>query len=141
MNVALMKSVQQIQQVTDNLRAAHSVAWKGVYQGYPMKDGVSVKADHPPVPMAVPSTPVVGPLSQRMYVQWSGSVDVLGQALAEKLGWTFADASGMGNQLDVSVYGQHETVLSILRRMSSQLPDSVTVRVTPGKIILASSRG
>jgi len=138
MDAALMRSVSQIQQVTDDLRAAHSVAWQGTYQGFPMRDGVSPSDRQPPVPQVAPVTsgPGNGPLAQRMYVQWSGPVDTLGRALAEKLGWIYQDSSGLGDQLDVSVYGRNETVLNILRTMARQLPDSVSLRVTPGKIVL-----
>lgn len=129
MDQSLMRSVASIQQVTDNLRAAHSVAWKGVYQGYPFRD-----SKHP-VPDKLHS-PIVGPLAQRMYVQWSGPVNALMKALALKMGWRYQDVSGMGDQLDVSVTGRHETVLHILRVVASQLPDSVTVRVTPGHLSL-----
>ncbi|MHB1630866.1 MAG: hypothetical protein ACYCQL_01430 [Acidithiobacillus sp.] len=136
MDAALMKSVLDIQQVTDNLRAAHSVAWRGVYQGFPMRDGVSPSNGHPPVPTVTASHPASGPLAQKMYVQWSGAANVLGQALAQKLGWRYQDKSGMGGQMDVSVYGRDESVLSILKTMAAQLPDSVSLSVTPGRITL-----
>ncbi len=130
MDAALMRAVSSIQQVTDNLRAAHGVAWQGVYQGFPHRDGAPVAAS------AKPQPPVSGPLSQRMYVQWSGPVNTLLEALALKMGWQYRDESGMGNHLDVSVYGRHRTVLSILQSVASQLPNSVVLRVTPGSLSL-----
>ena len=130
MDQSLMRSVASIQRVTDNLRAAHGVAWHGVYQGYPFRDGTPVPS------VAKPKLPIVGPLAQRMYVQWSGPVNTLMKALALKMGWRYQDASGMGDQLDVSVTGRHDTVLHILKVVASQLPDSVTVRVTPGHLSL-----
>lgn len=139
MDMALLKSVRQIQQVTNDLRAAHSVAWHGVYQGFPMRDGVSPSERQPPEAAAL-TTAASGPLSQKMYVQWSGSANVLGQALAQKLGWRYRDASGMGGQLDVSVYGRNESVLSILKAMAAQLPDSVSLSVVPGRITLNGAR-
>jgi hypothetical protein len=138
MDAALMRSVSQIQQVTDNLRAAHSVAWQGTYQGFPMNDGVSASNRQPPIPQVAPVTsgPGNGPLAQKMYVQWSGPVDTIGRALAQKLGWNYQDTSGSGEQMDVSVYGRNETVLNILRTMAKQLPDSVSLSVSPGEIVL-----
>ena len=133
-----MRSVSQIQQVTDNLRAAHGVAWQGTYQGFPMNDGVSPSDHQPPVPQVAPVTsgPGNGPLAERMYVQWSGPVNTVGRALAQKLGWVYQDTSGLGDQMDVSVYGRNETVLNLLRTIARQLPDSVSLSVVPGKIVL-----
>ncbi len=141
MDAELMKSVQAIQQVTNNLRAEHSVAWHGVYQGFPMQDGVSPSNSQPPVPASPSPGPTSGPLSQKMYVQWSGPVNVLGKALAQKLGWRYRDRSGMGGQMDVSVYGRNLSVLSILKVMASQLPDSVSLSVKPGLITLNGTGG
>ncbi|MBU2742513.1 hypothetical protein [Acidithiobacillus albertensis] len=139
MDRSLMQSVRQIQQVTDNLRAAHSVAWHGVYQGFPMNDGTAPSDGGYPVPQISASAPKAGPLATRMYVQWSGSANILGKALAQKLGWRYQDSSGLGGQLDVSVYGRNESVLSILKTMAAQLPDSVSLQVTPGHINLCAS--
>lgn len=134
MDQALMRSVASIQRVTDNLRAAHGVAWQGVYQGFPLRgaDGAA------PVD-AKPKPPIAGPLAQRMYVQWSGPVNTLMKALALQMGWRYQDASGMGDQLDVSVYGRHDTALHVLRVVASQLPDSVAIKVEPGVIRLRAT--
>lgn len=150
MSQTLMDSVQSIQRVTNNLRAEHSVAWHGKYQGFPMPqdqhDGPAgqwrtTSEQQPPVPAAAhPTAPVSGPLGQTMYVQWSGPVNTLGKALAEKLGWTYTDLSGMGQQMDVSVYQKHNTVLHVLKKMAAQLPNSVTLKVEPGQIILEGAQ-
>lgn len=150
MDMSLVDSVQSIQQVTNNLRAAHSVAWHGKYQGFPMpQDSHSgttgewrtTSNDQPPVPPAAnPDQPVSGPLGKTMYVQWSGPVNALGKALAEKLGWTYTDQSGTGDIMDVSVYGKHLTVLSVLKKMAAQLPNSVILKVEPGQIILEGAQ-
>ncbi len=81
MDALLMKPVRQIRQVTSRLRAAHSVAWRGRYHGFPFRDGVSPVSGNgtPPLPVlpssaasVVRSLPSGSPLAQKMRVQWSG---------------------------------------------------------------------
>lgn len=135
MNADLLKSVNQIAQVTDNIRAASGTSWAPGYDGFPMNKG-DLRPHGSTAASMAPSLPAGSPLSRKVYVQWSGSAATFLQSLAGKMGDRFVARLGGAPVPDVAVYSRDQSVVEILRTVAQQLPDNYVVQVNPGEIVL-----
>ncbi|MEY2341457.1 DotD/TraH family lipoprotein [Acidithiobacillus sp. IBUN Pt1247-S3] len=135
MNADLLKSVNQIAQVTDNIRAASGTSWAPGYDGFPMNKG-DLRPHGSTAASMAPSLPAGSPLSRKVYVQWSGSAATFLQSLAGKMGDRFVARLGGTPVPDVAVYSRDQSVVEILRTVAQQLPDNYVVQVNPGEIVL-----
>lgn len=146
MGSTLRASIQQIAAVTDELRAAHNVAYAPDYRGFPLR-APSAGAGHV-VPLSsvqpavgIDQLPQGSPLLARVYTQWSGPLSPFLSRLAAQMGWQYADRLQGYTDPDVVVKADNAAVLSVLQDISRQTPASVVVRVLPGRLVLEHRSG
>lgn len=135
MSSALLKSVNQIAQITDDIRATSGTRWSPHYDGFPMKHA-DLRPHGSTASSQLSGIPSSSPLAQKVYVQWSGSAETFLRSLAQKMGDRFV--SRVQGQVipDVAVYARRETIAQVLRTVAVQLPDNYVVQVNPGEIVL-----
>ncbi len=134
MNQQLLRQVSSIAQLTDDIRATSGTTWSPHYNGFSARTPDTTP--HGSTAQSMVPAHVSGPLGQAVYVQWSGSARVFLRALAQKMGYTFENRLGGIPSPDVAIDANGGNILSVLRTVAIQLPNDMTVKVDPGRLVL-----
>jgi hypothetical protein len=134
-----MAAVQQVQAVTQDLRAAHHVPPAGQYNGFPMPrtntlpplGGASGAREAERQEMASDRYEDIPALRTPVTINYpSGPVDPLLSVLAEKIGYSFIHHGGT-KAIRVSVILKKGTAAQALRMIEGQLPAGAQLVVQP----------
>lgn len=139
MSQQLLRQVSSIAQLTDDIRATNGTTWSPHYNGFSARTPDTTP--HGSTAQSMVPEHVSGPLGQAVYVQWSGSARVFLQALAQKMGYTFDNRLGDVPSPDVAIDANGGNILSVLRTVAIQLPNDMTVKVDPGRLVLMQTGG
>ncbi len=139
MDQALLKQVSSIADLADNIRATSGTTFAPNYNGFTAR--TPDQRPHGSTAASMVPAHISGPLGQKVYVQWSGSASVFLQALAQKMNYRFENRLNGMPSPDVAINAKASRIFSVLRTVAIQLPDNMTVKVDPGKLVLLSNGG